>query len=122
MHSFERFSAPYNPYHHNIKARQTGGGRFKQFWKSKVKPVLRSVGSRALKHGLKLGTRVASDIVLKRKAPAKALKSRVKQTLEEIQRGQGIKKRPTRTPGFKRQETTAADGKKKRRQRDIFDY
>lgn len=117
MHSFERFSAPYNPYN-NV---QTGRGGMKKFWK-KIKPTLKTVGKRALKHGLKLGSRVAGDIILKRKAPGAALKTRVKQTLQEIQRGEGIKKRTTSAPRSKRQATVALSRTKTTRPRDIFDY
>ena len=89
MRSFERFSAPYSPYYGSVgrgAGTQRGAGRLKKLWRKKIKPVLRKTGARALKHGLKLGARVASDIVLKRKAPGKALKSRVRQTLAEIQK------------------------------------
>ena len=97
------FTAPYFQRGHG----QIGFG-VPEFWRRTVKPLLKRVGIKALRHGTKLGARVAHDVARGKKI-SESLKRRAQQTIkelaqEQIDKGDGppqkrpyVRKKPTRS-------------------------
>ena len=79
------FSAPYFQRGYG----QMGYG-IPEFWRRTVKPLLKRVGLKALRHGTKLGARVAHDVA-QGKRIGDSLKRRAHQTVEELAQEQSNK-------------------------------
>ena len=73
MSVYPVFSGPYH---------QRGFGA-PHLWLRTIKPLLKKIGLRALKHGAKIGSRVVHDISKGEKF-SDSLKNRTKQTINEI--------------------------------------
>ena len=87
-----------------------------------LKPVLRRIGVSALKHGAKLGARVAVDMS-KGKKIGDSLKHRAKQSIQEIINTKTTlpHKRPAHTVKASHSATRPTRRKPLKREKDIFD-
>ena len=87
---------------------QSGAG-FRDYWRARLKPAMKKAG----KHALRLGARVAQDVLTSKATPKSALMRRAGQTLGEIQSGKGKKRKP-KAPKPRKKKKAAKKGVKKR--------
>ena len=103
---FAQFAAP---------SHQSGAG-LKDYWRTRLKPAMKKAG----KHALRLGARVAQDVLTSKATPKSSLMKRARQTLSEIQSGKGVKKRRRKAAKPRNKKKVGKKGVKKRK-KTVFD-
>ena len=87
-------------------------------WKRTIKPLLKRVGLKALRHGARLGARVAHDVAGGKKV-GQSLKRRAQQTVSEL-----VAESTNKTPNLSAKRShviRSVRGSHKKREKDIFD-
>ena len=90
-----------------------------EFWRRTVKPLLKRIGLKALRHGAKFGARVAHDVAGGQKMKD-SLKRRAKQTVSELasESNKSLSGRPNPS---KAKSLSHGKRRKTARDSDIFD-
>ena len=93
---------------------QEGAG-LREYWRDRLKPAMKKVG----KHALRLGARVAQDVLVNKVSPRRSLANRASQSIKEIQSGKGSsKKKAPRAGKVTKKRKVSKKGVKKR---TVFD-
>ena len=87
----------------------------RDYWRNRLKPAMKKAG----KHALRLGARVAQDVLVNKAKPGASLAKRARQTLNEIQSGKGSKRKPRKAGKVTKKKKVVKKGGKKKR--TVFD-